>query len=84
MNTTRQGLLGLAPRRKSLGYSQAEFARILGIKRTRLTSWEIGYSWPSSEFLPEIARLLHCTIDDLYGPADIFSIPETEAEGHAG
>ncbi len=66
-----KGLVGLAPRRKRAGYTQASFAEALGIERARLSMWEIGQAWPSASWLPKIADLLGCSIDDLYElPAD--------------
>lgn len=60
------GLVGLAPRRKRVGYTQAAFAEALGVDRTRLTNWETGLAWPSAAWLPKMADLLCCTIDELY------------------
>lgn len=69
-NTIKYGLLGLAPRRKRCGYTQQTFADALGIDRARLAMWEIGYAWPSAAFLPKMADLLCCTIDELYHEPD--------------
>ena len=38
----------------------------MGIERARLAMWENGYAWPSAAFLPKMADLLCCTIDELY------------------
>ena len=65
-NIMKYGLVGLAPRRKLVGYSQLEFAEALGVERTRLANWEAGLIWPSAAWLPKMADLLCCTIDDLY------------------
>lgn len=64
------GLVGLAPRRKRVGYTQAAFAEALGVDRTRLTNWETGLAWPSAAWLPKMADLLCCTIDELYREPD--------------
>lgn len=72
------GLVGLAPRRKRVGYTQAAFAEALGVDRTRLTNWETGLAWPSAAWLPKMADLLCCTIDELYREPD--SIVEQEGE----
>lgn len=61
-----KGLVGLAPRRKRAGYTQAAFAAALGIERARLGMWEIGQAWPSAAWLPKMADLLGCGIDELY------------------
>ena len=62
----KTGLVGLAPRRKRAGYTQASFAEALGIERPRLGMWEIGQAWPSAAWLPAMADLLGCDIDALY------------------
>ena len=72
------GLVGLAPRRKRVGYTQAAFAEALGVDRTRLANWETGLAWPSAAWLPKMADLLCCTIDELYREPD--SIVEQEGE----
>lgn len=69
-NIIKYGLVGLAPRRKRAGYTQASFAEALGGGRGRLSMWEIGAAWPSAAWLPKIADLLLCSIDDLYHPLE--------------
>ena len=73
------GLVGLAPRRKRVGYTQAALAEALGIDRARLAMWEIGYAWPSAAFLPKMADLLCCTIDELYHEPDPIVAEGSEA-----
>ena len=74
-----KGLVGLAPRRKRAGYTQASFAEALGIERPRLAMWEIGQAWPSAAWLPAMADLLGCDIDALYEvPADTDSLQQAE------
>lgn len=65
------GLVGLAPRRKRAGYTQQSLADALGIERARLANWETGAIWPSASWLPKLADLIGCSIDDLFeAPAD--------------
>lgn len=71
------GLVGLAPRRKRAGYTQASFAEALGIERPRLAMWEIGQAWPSAAWLPAMADLLGCDIDALY------EVPEADGPPRA-
>lgn len=62
-----KGLVGLAPRRKRAGFTQASFAEALGITRSLLAAWEARDGlWPSARWLPAMADLLGCSIDDLY------------------
>ena len=76
------GLVGLAPRRKRVGYTQAAFAEALGVDRTRLTNWETGLAWPSAAWLPKMADLLCCTIDELYREPEPI-VEETQEAVHA-
>lgn len=76
------GLVGLAPRRKRVGYTQSAFAEALGVDRTRLTNWETGLAWPSAAWLPKMADLLCCTIDELYREPDPI-VEETQEAVHA-
>lgn len=76
------GLVGLAPRRKRVGYTQAAFAEALGVDRTRLTNWETGLAWPSAAWLPKMADLLCCTIDELYREPDPI-VEKTQEAVHA-
>lgn len=72
-----KGLVGLAPRRRGAGYTQTKLAEVLGIERGRLANWETGAIWPSAAWLPKLADLLGCSIDDLYElPED--SVTRTE------
>lgn len=47
--------------------TQAELARRLQIDQTAVSQWESGKSMPTADKLPELARILGCTIDDLFG-----------------
>lgn len=76
------GLVGLAPRRKRVGYTQAAFAEALGIERSTYANWESGWVWPSAAWLPKMADLLCCTIDELYREPDSI-VEETQEAVHA-
>ena len=81
-NIIKYGLVGLAPRRKLVGFTQAQLAEAMGIDRARLAMWELGYAWPSAAFLPKMADLLCCTIDELYQvPED--SVAQSAEDDHA-
>ena len=38
----------------------------MGVTRQCVQMWEAGRRWPSSADLPKLARVLGCTIDDLF------------------
>ena len=87
MKELTQGLLGLGPLRKSAGYTQERFAEALGVTRSLLAAWEVGVTWPSSRWLPKMADLLDCELDDLYRAAEEFrreqapALRSADAEG---
>lgn len=84
MRTSTQGLAGLAPRRKSAGFTQEAFAEALGVKRSLLAAWEVGRVWPSARWLPIMAALLSCPIGELYKPPGELSLPREGGCHHAG
>lgn len=63
---TRTTLKGLRARREAAGYTQAELAEKLFVVRAAVSAWEAGTNLPRAEMLPAIARVLHCSIDQLY------------------
>lgn len=54
--------------RKARGLTQAELAEQMGVGRTTITMWEISEHLPSAAQLPRLARVLGCTIDELFVP----------------
>ena len=84
MNRSKQGLVGLAPRRTAAGYTQETFADALGVTRSLLAAWEAGRVWPSARWLPEMAALVHCPVEALFTTPDTTIIPEMEGDDHAG
>lgn len=59
MNAIRQ-------HREGLKLSQERLAELLGIDRSAVAKWETGKAMPTADKLPELARILGCTIDDLF------------------
>ena len=56
----------IAEYRKKKGWSQERLALALGVSRQHLSLWETGQYSPRLEVAFEIARLLDCTVDDLF------------------
>lgn len=52
--------------REKRGLTQKEIADAMSIDTSTVTKWETGESRPRADKLPEIAKLLGCTIDDLF------------------
>lgn len=53
--------------RKINGYTQKEFADLLGVVQTTVANYENGIRIPDAEKLSKIASLLHITVDYLLG-----------------
>lgn len=64
-------LVGLKPRRKAAKLTQTDLALILGTNKESVRAWEIGLYWPSAKVLPEMARALSCTIEELYQEPEV-------------
>lgn len=48
------------------GMTQEVLASMLGLDKSTVTKWETGKAMPTADKLPELARILGCTIDDLF------------------
>lgn len=53
--------------RTAKGIPQREFGEALGVDRTTVAKWETGKAAPRADMLPRIAKLLGCTVGDLFG-----------------
>ena len=51
--------------RESSGMTQSELSDILNVSRSTLAMWETGKSSPPVDKLIKMARILHCTVDEL-------------------
>ncbi len=52
------------------GFRQKDLARELEVDRSTIAKWETGEAAPKADRLPKIARVLCCTIEDLYNLED--------------
>ena len=68
MKTTKiyNTMPGIRARRRALGLKAAGLADELGVTRSAWSQWETGVTMPSSAYLPALAELLRCSIEDLY------------------
>ncbi|WP_030945493.1 helix-turn-helix transcriptional regulator [Streptomyces sp. NRRL S-646] len=57
--------MGLAERRRALGYSQEELAHALGVDRRTIGRWETRTTTPQPPLRPRLAELLHLDLDEL-------------------
>ena len=53
--------------RQARGLSQARVAEDVGVSKPAVCKWETGVSVPRTELLPLLARVLGCSIDELFG-----------------
>lgn len=53
--------------RESVGITQAELARKLGITRSSINAWEMGISVPSTQYIVQLASFFHVSSDYLLG-----------------
>lgn len=52
--------------RENKGLSQENIARELKIKQQAVAKWESGSALPRADKLPQLAKILDCTIDELF------------------
>ena len=55
--------------RKKEKLTQIDLAKKLKIGQSTVAMWETGEAMPRADKLPELAKILGCTIDDLFGNA---------------
>lgn len=53
-------------RRENMNITQSKLADTLNIDRSAVAKWETGEAFPRSDKLPLLAKVLNCTIDDLF------------------
>ena len=58
-------MLNISVARKRCGITQNELAIKLGVTQGAVSQWEKGLSNPNIEYLPKLAQILECSVDDL-------------------
>lgn len=51
--------------RERQNMSQTDLACLLEVTQGAVSQWENGVSFPRSELLPKLARVLKCSVDEL-------------------
>lgn len=59
-------LPGIRPRRRAAGMTLEDLAAAVGCSLQAVSCWERGQTMPTADRLPQLARALGCTIDELY------------------
>ncbi|MGN1250747.1 MAG: helix-turn-helix domain-containing protein [Candidatus Spyradocola sp.] len=52
--------------REKAGISQKHLAQSLGVTQGAVSQWEQDIAMPGADKLPRLARILGCTINDLF------------------
>jgi transcriptional regulator with XRE-family HTH domain len=52
--------------RQAAGLTQVQVADRIGVKQHTVSGWDRG-GWPHAKYLPALADLFSCSIDELYG-----------------
>ena len=60
--------------RKHYAMTQAELAEKLGVSPQSVSNWERGESLPDVALLPDLAKVLHCSVDALLMGGDSIGI----------
>ena len=58
--------MNIKSKRESIGLTQEELGKILGVNRSTVAMWETGEAMPRADKLPILAKTLNCKIDDLF------------------
>lgn len=69
-------LMRIQTLREAQAMTQIQLAAQMGVNQNTVSQWENEVALPRTRDLPLLARVLRCTIDDLYVPED--------ADGAAG
>ena len=48
------------------GITRVQLADAMGVSTMAVHKWVSGQAYPSADKLPQLARLLNCTIDELF------------------
>lgn len=59
--------------RKLKGYTQEDFAKLIGVSFQAVSKWERGESYPDITCLPTISKILNISIDELLGNTSNYS-----------
>ena len=58
--------MNLRDRRLSINLTQTQLAKVLKVSRSTISMWETGEAYPRTDKLPDLAKILNCSINDLF------------------
>ncbi len=64
-------MIAIKKLREQKGLTQMQMADALHVSRGSIAMWETGRAFPRAELLPTIAKMLGCTIDELYDEKEV-------------
>lgn len=64
-------VMTIRQKREAADLSQTDLASKVGVTRTAVVNWEAEVSLPRTRQLPDLARVLGCTIDELFAETNI-------------
>lgn len=75
----------IAALRNNIGITQTELGKRLGVTRSAVNAWEMGFSIPQLKHVIEMARIFHTTVDGMLGTpekivVDITALPPKERQ----
>lgn len=47
------------------GMTQEDVARTIGVSRITIRNWELGINTPNAAYIPKLARLFGCPVDEV-------------------
>lgn len=53
--------------RERAGLRQEDLAKKLDVDQTAVSNWELGKAKPLKKYHKKLARILKCSVDDLFG-----------------
>lgn len=56
--------------RKKRNLTQAELSEKINLSQSAVAKWENGECMPKAEMLPKLAKILNCSIDELFDKAE--------------
>ncbi len=72
--------VNISEKRKKMGLTQEELAQKLGVTFQAVSKWETAKAAPDISFLPELADIFKCSIDELFSrPNDNSQVVKSSA-----
>lgn len=57
--------------RKKQKMTQAELANMIDVSQSVVSLWETGEAMPRADKLPQLAKILNCSIEDLFDDKEV-------------